>query len=324
MLRLRMAAGLVMLAAMALPAFAPAVAEIPKADWSACIRGELSSRKIDPNQRIGACNRLLQNGETNPGDAGAILAARAAAHNDLRQYADALQDIESALAQNTRSDAWEFIYRVMGQAQSGLRNFAAAEVAFQQATTYVEADGWSWDRLGNAKMQQGKYREAEGDYRKALELNPEFAELWSDAGDSQFAQGRFAEAAPLYAKAIDLANGQSAWDSLFHYLATAGAEPAAVDQLRKAAGEWAEEDSYFAIAGRLLAGAIGEPDLRAGIGALAAREGRPEDAEFWINFALGQRDRIAGSKATAAAYLRKAAATNSIDAVYLNAAQFAP
>lgn len=322
--RLNMAAGLLLLAAVTVPVFAPAVAEVPKADWSACIRGELGSQKIDPNQRIGACNRLLQNGETNPGDAGAILAARAAAHNDLRQYAEALQDIESALAQNTRSDAWEFIYRVMGQAQYGLRNFAAAEIAFQQATTYVEADGWSWDRLGNAKMQQGKYRDAEGDYRKALELNPEFAELWSDTGDSLFAQGRFAEAAPLYAKAIDLAKGQSAWDSVFRYLATAGAEPAAPDQLRKAAGEWANEESYFAIAGRLLAGAIGEAELRAGIGALAAREGRPEDAEFWIDFALGQRDRIAGSRDTAIAYLRKAAATKSIDAVYLNAAQFAP
>ncbi len=320
---LRMAAGLLVLAAMTAPALAPAVAEVPQADWSACIRGELDSRKIDPNQRIGACNRLLQNGDTNPADAGPILAARAAAHNDLRQHADALKDIESALAQNTRSDAWEFIYRVMGQAQYGLRNFAAAEIAFQQAATYVEADGWSWDRLGNAKMQQGKYREAERDYRKALELSPEFAELWSDTADSLFAQGRFAAAAPLYAKALDLAKGQSAWDSVFRYLATAGADAAAPDQLRKAAGEWAEEESYSALAGRLLAGAIGEPELRDGIAAIAAREGRPEDAEFWVNFTLGQRDRIAGSAETAAGYLHRAAATKSVDAIYLNAAQFA-
>lgn len=300
----------------------PAHADVPKADWSGCIRGELDGQQIDPNQRIGACNRLLQNAETDPGDAGAILAARAAARNDLRQHADALKDIEAALAQNTRADAWEFIYRVMGQAQYGLKNFAAAEVAFQQATGYPESDGWSWDRLGNARMQQGKYQAAERDYRKATEKGPQFAELWSDTADSLFAQGRFAEAAPLYAKAIEITKGHSAWDSVFRYL-SAPHQDGGLDILRQDVAQWAAEENYLSFAGRFLAGAITEAQLRDGIAAIAAKDDKPADAEFWINFTLGQRDLIAGSSQTAGEFLRKAAATGSMDAIYLNAAQFA-
>ena len=322
MSRWMIAASLLLLVALAALS-APAGAEVPKADWSACIKGDLNGQKIDPNQRIGACNRLLQNAETDPGDSGAILAARAAAHNDLRQYADSLKDIESALAQNTRADAWEFIYRVMGQAQYGLKNFAAAEVAFEQATGYPEADGWSWDRLGNARMQQGKYQAAERDYRKAAATNPAFAEMWSDIADSLFAQGRFAEAEPLYAKAIEIAKGESAWDSVFRYLAAFHQGSAAPADLHEEAAGWEAEENYLTFAGRLLAGAITEAQFRDGIAALAARDNAPQDGAFWASFTLGHRDLIAGADGTAGEYLRQAAATASMDAIYLNAAQFA-
>lgn len=325
MVRLTMAASaLACAAAVWLTALAPALADSSKADWSACVKADPSSAAVDANQRIGACNRLLQSGDTSPEDAGAILAARAAAHNALRQYDEALRDIESALAQNTRVDAWEFIYRVMGRAQYGLKNYPAAEVAYRQAATYPEADAWSWARLGDVEMNQGKYRDAEGHFRKAAEMTPREAEFSSDIADALFAQGRFAEAAPLYAEALAIDAEPSAWDSVLHYLATAHAGAGDIDRLRADAAEWAEDDGYIAHVGRLLLGASDDAAFRDALAARATGSTQPEEAAFWLDFALGQRDLIAGASDTARAHLEKAAATASVYAIYINAAQFAP
>lgn len=315
MLRTTLAAGFFLAA---LSQISPAASESDRADWAACVKAD---RGIDANQRVGACNRLLQSGDTNPEDGGAILAARAAAYNDLGEHASALRDIEDALAQNTRKDAWEFIYRVMGRAQYGLGNFAAAEVAYRQATTYPEADSWSWNRLGDAAMQQGKYADAERDYRKAAELDSSRAELWSDIADSLFAQGRFAEAAQVYDKT--LATTPSAWDSVMRYLSAFHHGAADADLLRRQANGWAAEESYLALAGRFLAGALAEDEFRTRMTELAANGGRAEDAAFWTAFILGHRDFIAGDKAEGRKHLAEAAAGGTRDAVYLNARQFA-
>ncbi len=67
-------------------------------------------------------------------------------------------------------------------------------------------DHWS---AGNGYQQMGRLREAEGQHRKALALDPGNAEIWTNLGVTQYYSGHLLEAAASFEQAISLAPRRS-------------------------------------------------------------------------------------------------------------------
>ncbi|ETX09093.1 tetratricopeptide repeat protein [Candidatus Entotheonella palauensis] len=65
---------------------------------------------------------------------------------------------------------------------------------------------WEWDAWGTDLAEEfGRYDEAEQAYRKAIEINPNFAYPWDNLGDLlQYHLGRYDEAEQAYRKAIEI------------------------------------------------------------------------------------------------------------------------
>lgn len=70
----------------------------------------------------------------------------------------------------------------------------------------VEADSAeTFNARGNLYAHQKKYEEAKVEYRKALEIDPEFAKAHNNLGNVYFKQNFFEEAEWKYKKALELA-----------------------------------------------------------------------------------------------------------------------
>ncbi len=61
-----------------------------------------------------------------------------------------------------------------------------------------------YNARGNLCAYEKKYEEAKVDYRKALEINPEFAKAHNNLGNVYFKQGLLEEAEWKYKKALEL------------------------------------------------------------------------------------------------------------------------
>jgi len=106
-------------------------------------------------------------------------------------------------------DALVALSVVLVQPRTGASNakrFADAENSARQAVHLQQNNSVAWDRLGVALQARGLFNaETEHAYRRAVELDPEFAVAYAHLARVLKRLGRRDEASPLYDRAIALA-----------------------------------------------------------------------------------------------------------------------
>lgn len=86
------------------------------------------------------------------------------------------------------------------------KRFADAEAFARKAVQIEPKDAMGWDRLGVALQARGLANsETEHAYRRAIELDPQFAVAYAHLARTLNKMGKHTEAAPLYDKAVELA-----------------------------------------------------------------------------------------------------------------------
>ena len=106
------------------------------------------------------------------------------------------------------------------------------------APAFGQTTAIDWNDKGNVLVDQGKYDEAIKAYDKAIEINPQLAEVWNNKGLALYHQGKYSEAIQAYDRAIEI-NPQlaEAWYNKGNAL--------------KLLGRTTEADAAFAKAGEL-------------------------------------------------------------------------
>jgi Ca-activated chloride channel family protein len=101
-----------------------------------------------------------------------------------------------------------------------MRRFIPILICFFSGLVLIAQPAQKFIREGNSLYQDGKFKEAEIDYRKALNKSPNSVKATYNLGNSQYKQQNFTEAANSYQKlAIDPKNAKQA--QLFHNLGNA-------------------------------------------------------------------------------------------------------
>lgn len=107
------------------------------------------------------------------------------------------------------ADAHVALSVVLVQPRAGgdnARRFADAEVFARRSVQIDPKNAIGWDRLGVALQARNLLNsETEHSYRRAIELDPEFAVAYAHLARMLNRTGRAAEAVPLYTKATELA-----------------------------------------------------------------------------------------------------------------------
>ena len=107
------------------------------------------------------------------------------------------------------ADAYVALSVVLAQARPGSDNakrFADAEMLARKSVQIDPKNAIGWDRLGVALQARGLANsEMEHSYRRAIELDPQFAVAYAHLARMLNRAGRPGEATPLYEKAIELA-----------------------------------------------------------------------------------------------------------------------
>ena len=86
------------------------------------------------------------------------------------------------------------------------KRFADAEAFARKSVQIDPKNATGWDRLGVALQARGLANsETEHSYRRAIELDPQFAVAYAHLARVLNRNGKYTEAAPLYDKAIELA-----------------------------------------------------------------------------------------------------------------------
>ncbi len=109
----------------------------------------------------------------------------------------------------TNADAYVALSVALVQPRAGgdnAKRFADAEAFARRSVQIDPKNAVGWDRLGVALQARGLGNsETEHSYRRAIELDPQFAAAYAHLARMLNRAGRPAEAAPLYEKAIELA-----------------------------------------------------------------------------------------------------------------------
>ena len=101
-----------------------------------------------------------------------------------------------------RYSSSHFLFNIVGAASGGLEQFVEAEDYFRRASQLEPDYADSHNNLGNVLKEQGKLEEAEISYRTALKLDPRFAEAHYNLGIVLDKQTKFEEAEDCYNRAL--------------------------------------------------------------------------------------------------------------------------
>ncbi len=66
------------------------------------------------------------------------------------------------------------------------------------APAFGQTTAIDWNDKGNVLVDQGKYDEAIKAYDRAIEINPQLAEVWNNKGLALYHQGKYSEAIQAY------------------------------------------------------------------------------------------------------------------------------
>lgn len=96
-------------------------------------------------------------------------------------------------------------YNMIGYCQSGLNNYPEAEKAFQKYISLSENNANAYDSYAELLLTMGKYDESIAQYKKALEINPEFFSSMVGIGNNYVFKGDFNTARKYYGEYFDKA-----------------------------------------------------------------------------------------------------------------------
>ena len=130
---------------------------------------------------------------------------------DQQRWDDAEAAYRNAVAWAPKdADAHVALSVVLVQPRSGgdnAKRFADAEMFARKSVQLDPKNAIGWDRLGVALQARGlSTSEVEHSYRRAIDLDPQFAVAYAHLARMLNRANRPAEATPMYAKAIELAN----------------------------------------------------------------------------------------------------------------------
>lgn len=131
-------------------------------------------------------------------------------YSDQQRWDDAEAAYRNAVAWAPRdADAHVALSVVLVQPRAGgdnAKRFADAEAFARKSVQIDPKNAVGWDRLGVALQARGIFNsETEHSYRRAIDLDPQFAVAYAHLARVQNKVGKSAEAPALYEKAIELA-----------------------------------------------------------------------------------------------------------------------
>jgi tetratricopeptide (TPR) repeat protein len=131
-------------------------------------------------------------------------------YSDQQRWDDAEAAYRNSVAwAPTNADAYIALSVVLVQPRSegdNAKRFADAESFARRSVQIDPKNAVGWDRLGVALQTRGLYNsETEHSYRRAIELEPQFAVAYAHLARVLNRMNRPADAAPLYEKASELA-----------------------------------------------------------------------------------------------------------------------
>ena len=131
-------------------------------------------------------------------------------YSDQQRWADAEAAYRNSVTwAPTNVDAYIALSVVLVQPRAdgdNAKRFADAEAFARKSVQIDPKNATGWDRLGVALQARGLANsETEHSYRRAIELDPQFAVAYAHLARVLNRTGKYTEAAPLYDKAIELA-----------------------------------------------------------------------------------------------------------------------
>jgi len=136
----------------------------------------------------------------------AEVAARWIAHGmrqrDQKQWTEALESFEKALALDSRNpQAWA----LKGRALDEMNNLSEAIRCYKTSLDLNPNSASTWNNKGYAFRKQQKYNLALECYREAVRLQPNYAKAWYNMGYVLDKQGNYEDAIDAFQHAIELA-----------------------------------------------------------------------------------------------------------------------
>ncbi|HEX7330516.1 MAG TPA: tetratricopeptide repeat protein [Pyrinomonadaceae bacterium] len=131
-------------------------------------------------------------------------------YSDQQRWVDAEAAYRNSVTwAPTNADAYTALSVVLVQPRAdgdNAKRFADAEAFARKSVQIDPKNAMGWDRLGVALQARGLANsETEHSYRRAIELDPQFAVAYAHLARVLNRNGKYTEAAPLYDKAIELA-----------------------------------------------------------------------------------------------------------------------
>ena len=131
-------------------------------------------------------------------------------YSDQQRWADAETAYRNSVAwAPTNADAYVALSVVLVQPRADgdtAKRLADAETFARRSVQIDPKNAAGWDRLGVALQMRGIVNsETEHSYRRAIELDPQFAVAYAHLARALSRMNRYTEASPLYDKAIELA-----------------------------------------------------------------------------------------------------------------------
>ena len=126
------------------------------------------------------------------------------AHNLLAAYyyrrAEYAAAIDEYVKATTIAPAYTLVYNQLGYSYEFLGRYPEAEGAFRKYIELLPGDPNPYDSYAELLMKMGNYRGSIQQYDKALALDPKFATAFIGIGNDQIFLGQFAEARKTFAR----------------------------------------------------------------------------------------------------------------------------
>ena len=176
---------------------------------------------------------------------------------DQQRWEDAEAAYRNSVAwAPTNADAHVALSVVLVQPRTNgdnAKRFADAEAFARKAVQIDPKNAVGWDRLGVALQARGlANKETEHSYRRAIDLDPQFAAAYAHLARMLNRSGRSAEAAPMYEKASELAKDPATLNLIAESLQAEQLWPQSEPVLKRALELDARNPTSLILIGRLL------------------------------------------------------------------------
>lgn len=156
---------------------------------------EIRVRLADALARAGraeeAAAERVAAARLNPNEAGKLLVGE-------RKYEEAVAELQKVGRKNAET------YLLIGDAYFGLKKFAEAAAAYQQAVRRDPKSSATYFQLGNAHNQLQQHKEAAAAFQQAARLAPTDADAFFNLGNAYAKLRQYREGADAYAQALKL------------------------------------------------------------------------------------------------------------------------